>query len=298
MSDEAAATEPAEPNAAQAQQPTEETPPDPNPVPAPARHRLKYKADGKEIEEELDEAELGRRLSAAHGLHRKFREFGKKEEALRKQAEALRNGDPEAWKAFGVDPRELLQRQVLELAKREAMTPEERKEAELRAREEAANKRDEDWRTQREREAHNAAVERTASMLRASVPEAMKAAGLPESPAAQNAMLRELEALAAHLEATGEPLTAEHVRAAALVAKDGLHGDVAATVKALPPGAAYDLLGQQFVRALFGEELRRLEAGKKPGAAPAAPAPHRPAPEKKTEPHFVLARDLYSSKAG
>lgn len=272
----------------------------------PQKVKVKYKANGQEVEEELDHETLSTRLARERGAYSKFEEAAK----LRKDAEQMMRDfeegltDPAQFRKRleanftkqGLKPaearakaRDILAHSLGGLLQEDELSPEQRRLQELEEREAARQREEEDARAEQELEEHRAVVREKKEVFVKRLGSALmkaKEGPLPVTEAAMQAMGKHLLASMRHgVECTDEELVG--------VFEEELRGNVGAT------------LGQmEFadIERLFPDVVRKVHAGllakrqaAKPGARPPAPAQRqRPA---EAEPVPVASDDFAAYQA-
>lgn len=274
---------------------TEETPA------PPAKVRVKYKANGQDVEEELDHDTLATRLARERGAYSKFEEAAK----ARKEAEQLRKdfeeglADPVQFRKRleanftkqGLKPdaarakaREILAHSLGGLLQEDELSPEQRRLAELEEREAARAREEEEALAEQELEEHRGVVREKAKAFTQRLGAALqraKAGPIPVTESAMKAMGAHLLANMKHgVQMTDEELVEVH------------HEEVRGNVNAV-------LTEMEFsdIERMFPDLVRKVHAGllaKRQGAKPGARTPppalrQRPA---EAEPIAVAADDF------
>lgn len=283
-------------------QATRETPAEGTQAEPPPKVKVKYKANGQDVEEELDEATLSTRLARERGAYSKFEEAAKlrkdaeqmlrdfeegltKPETFRKRLEAnfAKQGlKPEEARAKA---RDILAHSLGQLLQEDDLSPEQRRLQELEEREALRQQEEEDARAEEALEEHRAEVRERAKVFQQRLGSALmkaKEGPIPVTEAAMQAMGRHLLANMRHgVEMTDEELVD--------VFQEEVRGNVGAT------------LGQmEFadIERLFPDVVRKVHAGllakrqaAKPGARP-QPAPAPRARSAEAEPVVIASDDF------
>lgn len=153
-----------------------------------ARRKYKLKVNGKEMERELTDSEIQRRLQLSYAADEKFQEAAMTKKQLETFVETLRR-DPMSvltHPELGINFRELAEQYLTGEVKKELMSPEERELEELR---EYKRKQDED-RTKSEQEKQTKAQEeqlkqykeRAAKFYDTKITEVLSQSDLPKTP--------------------------------------------------------------------------------------------------------------------
>lgn len=268
----------------------------------PPKVRVKYKANGQEVEEELDYETLSTRLARERGAYSKFEEAAK----LRKEADSILKDfeegmtRPEVFRKRleanlvkqGAKPeeararvRDILAHSLGELLHEDDLSPEQRRLRELEEREAQRQQEDEDARAEAALEEHRAEVRERAKAFQQRLGAALmkaKQGPLPVTEAAMRAMGQHLLASMRNgVGCTDEELVE--------VFNDEVRGNVGAT------------LGQmEFsdIERLFPDVVRKIHAGLlakrqtgRPGARPAPTPAHRQRPAE-AEPLVIASDDF------
>lgn len=272
------------------------------------QQRIKFKwtksrATGEEVEEEATLDDVARWRSSHHTMHAKFEEASK----LRKEAEQIQRDfedgltKPDAFRKMleanlrkqGMDARaareqvrETLAMTLAGLLDEDDLSPEQRELRELREREAARAREEEEAEATTRLEQHKESVRQKAAVWAEKIGGALKAAkdgGLPVTDSAIRAMSGHLSASMRHGVGCTEAELVE-------VYREDLRQNTGATI------AAMDFAD---IRRLFPDVVKKIHAGlraeaqqKKPGAIrsqPGAPSSPRPTPE---EPIRIASGDF------
>lgn len=270
---------------------------------APQKVRVKYKANGQDVEEELDHETLATRLARERGAYSKFEEAAK----ARKEAEQIRKDfeegltDPAQFRKRleanfvrqGAKPeeartraRDILAHSLGQLLQEDDLSPEQRRLRELEEREAQRQREEEDALAEQEAEEHRAVVREKAKAFTQRLAGALQKAkegALPVTEASMQAMGKHLLAnMKNGVECTDEELVEIHA--------EEVRGNVGAT------------LGQMDfadIKRLFPDVVRKVHAGllaerqgPKGGGARPAPAPVQRQRPAEAEPVPVASDDF------
>lgn len=252
------------------------------PTPEPQRYKVRYKANGQDVEEELDEATLSTRLARERGAYAKFEEAAK----LRKDADALLKDfeegltKPETFRKRleanfvkqGAKPeeararvRDILAHSLGDLLHEDDLSPEQRELRALREEREARQQEEEGARAEQELEEHRADVRERAKVFQqrlGSVLTKAKEGPIPVTEAAMRAMGQHLLANMRHgVEMTDDELV------------DVFHEEVRGNVGATLGQMEFEDIERQYpdvMRKIHAGLLAKRQAGKPGGRSAAA----------------------------
>lgn len=258
------------------------------------RLKMKFKVDGEEIEEELDEHEIRMRLQKSKGAEKRFEEAAR----LRKEWEdavALGKRDPAAAmkQLFDVDLEKWAE-QRLEERFQEAMLPEHEREKRKLEKELAEYRRQaEEQKTAAEREAKAAYERKVFQETEAQYLEAFQASGLDPQYARTVVMPLAADVALAALK-NGIELSPEDTIKAAT---KRLNQVAQNATKGLKGNALLDFLGDDVVKEVLSARLAKV---KRPSAPPAPPKPkeqepsqERQSPKRRMDPSDFRRKHLF-----
>lgn len=246
------------------------------------------KIDGQERELTLAEMRDGFNTSSA--AHKRFKEAAELRKQTEQQAatvsQVLRilqgaentSDKVHALKAIGVDPAAFAQELRGWRQQEEALSPEERSRRELEARRRELDRREEDWKTQREREAQEAQTTQMREQMLSDWTAELKANGL--SGAKGLKMIERMADIGLELHKAGHPADAKTLAKMAL--EDG-RVDVQTALRDMQPADIAQFLGEETMKALSEWNLQQLrQNGAQPPAVAPAQAQNSPAAAKES----------------
>lgn len=262
------------PGVAEKSQVTNELPANSSPKPAVAeKKKFKYKADGAEVEEELDDAEIGSRLSLAKAAQKRMQEAANVQRQTKAFYEALQKDplsvltDP---KVMGSDKFQQLAEQFLSKKLAEQMlTPEERaqqeKDARLSKYEQEEAKRNEEANQAKARQLE----EHYARQYEQTIMTALQSSSLPKNPFTVKRMAELMQKNIQH------GLDLEPAQLAQLV-KEDYQSELKALIGNADPEAILGMFGEDLSNKIRKHDLSKFQAKNpipKPGNAPTQPEP-------------------------
>lgn len=268
----------------------------------PPKVRVRYKANGQDVEEELDEATLSTRLARERGAYAKFEEAAK----LRKDAESILKDfeegltKPETFRKRlvanfekqGATPeqararvRDILAHSLGDLLHEDDLSPEQRELQALREEREARQREEDEARANQELEEHRADVRERAKAFQQRLGSALmkaKEGPIPVTEAAMRAMGQHLLAnMRSGLDMTDDELV------------DVFHEEVRGNV-----GATLGQMEFADLKRMFPDVVRKIHAGllaerqgAKSGGRP-APAPAQRTRPAEAEPVVIASDDF------
>ena len=171
---------------------------------------------------------------------------------------------------LGYDVRRFSEAELTEALRQEQMTPEERRRADLDLKERELKHREETWEKKRTESEINRVAKQLESEYAQSIPAALKAAGVPQTPYQQ----RRLASLLHEAIGSDTGLTVEE--AAQIVAEE-YREEVTAHLGELDVDGVLALIGEERMKEVRRRDIERVRNG---GAAPPPPSGHEPAKDR------------------
>lgn len=257
------------PGVAEKSQVTSEVPATPPPAkPVAEKKKFKYKADGAEVEEELDEVEVGNRLSLAKAAQKRMQEAANVQRQTRAFYEALQKDplsvltDP---KVMGSEKFQQLAEQFLSKKLAEQMlTPEERAQQEKEARlakyeqEEARRNEEANQAKAQQLEAHYA------KQYEQTIMTALQTSNLPKNPFTVKRMAELMQKNIQH----GLDLEPQ---ALAQLVKEDYQSELRQLINGAEPEAILGMFGEDLSNKIRKHDLSKFQA-KNPAPKPVGPS--------------------------
>lgn len=267
------------PGVAEKSQATSEVPANSPPQPPkPEKKRFKYKADGAEVEEELDDAEIGNRLSLAKAAQKRMQEAANVQKQTKAFYEALQKDplsvltDP---KVMGSEKFQQLAEQFLSKKLAEQMlTPEERAQQEKEARlakyeqEEARRNEEANQAKAQQLEAHYA------KQYEQTIMTALQTSNLPKNPFTVKRMAELMQKNIQH----GLDLEPQ---ALAQLVKEDYQSELRQLINGAEPEAILGMFGEDLSNKIRKHDLSKFQA-KNPAPKPAGPSEPKESRQKMT----------------
>lgn len=255
------------PGVAEKSQVTNEMPAN-SPPPKVEKKKFKYKADGAEVEEELDEAEISNRLSLAKAAQKRMQEAANVQRQTKAFYEALQK-DP---LSVLTDPKVMGSEKFQQLAEKflsqklaeQMLTPEERA---MREKEERLAKYEQEE-ARRNEEANQAKArqleEHYARQYEQTIITALQSSNLPKNPFTVKRMAERMQKNIQH------GLDMEPAQLAQLV-KEDYQSELKALVGNADPEAILGIFGEELSNKIRKHDLSKFQA-KNPAPKPTGPS--------------------------
>lgn len=225
-------------------------------VQTPVKRKVKYKADGEDFEEELDDQEIASRLSLAKAAHKRMSESSTQKKQMQQFLETLKK-DPMA--IFSDDRimgnqkfKELAEQFLIKQLEDEALSPEEKQHRErdrrLKEYEEKEAKQKEAEQVQKNKQLE----ERHRKQYEATIVEALKASSLPKNLFTVSRMASLMQKNLKH----GLDLTPQQL---SQLVREDYQKEIKSLIGSSEPEAILSMLGQEVSDKIRKHDLSKFQ---------------------------------------
>jgi hypothetical protein len=251
--------------------------------PAPRKEKVKYKLDGKEVEEEVQFDELVSHYRKGKAADQRFQEAAK----TRKQAEdilqAFQSNPAQAMKLLGVDAREFAEDYLSKVLEEELLSPEQREAKTLKAELEKYRKQEALQKEAEEKKKFETQVEAEKQRYSSLIMDALKFEGIP--PGAKS--VARMATLLEKSEDQGYDLTPKEI---ASIVREEIQEEMMSVFGGLSEDQLLQVIPESVLGNLRKADLKKLSTKSIPKPQEVAKSSGRSKPETKAELMARLAR--------
>lgn len=237
--------------------------------PVPQKKKFKYKADGAEVEEELDDNEIANRLSLAKGAQKRMQEASTTKKQMENFFKALQENPLEVLnddRIMGSKKfREIAENYLIEQLKLEQMSPEQRLQMERDKELERYKQSEKERKEQEEQSKQEQLSNQYRQQFEKTIIDALETAGLPKNAKTVSRMAQLLQlSIKNGIEADSKMLVQ--------MVKDDYQSDLKGLIKDLGPEQLIAMFGDDIANKIRKYDLGRL--------TPKNPVPTKPTIQK------------------